>query len=419
MPRGRRPGLPRGLPRRKLAALLAGLLLGAVLLRAGALQAAHLVIDAGTGEVLAAQDPLALWHPASLTKMMTAYLAFEAIELGALSLDEMLPVSAHAAAQPPTRLGLDAGDRIAARDAIAAIIVRSANDAAVVLAEALAGSEPVFAERMTRKAAALGMTGTVFRNASGLPDPDQVTSARDMAVLARALIADFPQYYEFFAARSLGFRGRTLPTYNGLLVSYDGADGLKTGFTCASGYNVVISAERDGRRLIGVLLGSRSGAERSARMRGLLDAAFRRDSRGEAPKLTDLSVGEGGAARPPRVLSPDECGRVPGEQEVLLVRGPPAKVAPGAWGVALGTFTSRKEAQSRLRAARGRLGAAVQRGRPTLVEKRAGRQTRYAALLTGLSQGDAAKACRFLQAQKTYCVALGPDALRNPQARWW
>src|SRR5262245_36577925 len=238
---------------------------------------AAIVVDAESGTVIDAHAATARWYPASLTKVMTVYLAFEAIEAGTLGLDEKLPVSEDAAAQPATELGLGAGETITVNDAILAIILQSANDAAVVLAERIGGSEDQFAVLMTAKAKELGMRRTVFRNATGLPDPEQVTTARDMAVLAAALLHNYPQYYHFFSTTSFTYGGQTFGTINSILTRYEGADGIKTGFTCGSGYNLVASAQRDGRRLIGVLLGSHSSFERSIEMDRLLDVGFAAD----------------------------------------------------------------------------------------------------------------------------------------------
>jgi D-alanyl-D-alanine carboxypeptidase len=251
-------------------------------------QHSAIIVDAETGTVLIAVEPNHRWHPASLTKMMTLYLVFEEIEAKRLDLQEPLAVSEQAAAQPATELGAGAGDLLSVEQAIVAVIVRSANDAAVALAERIAGTEAAFAARMTDRAGALGMTRTVFRNASGLPDPDQVTTARDMVLLARGLLRDFPQHYHYFAAGSFAFKGVTLPTVNGILARYPGSDGIKTGFTCDSGYNLVASATRNDRRLIGVLLGAKSLGARSAEMVKLLDAGFEtvRSGAASSPQLT-------------------------------------------------------------------------------------------------------------------------------------
>ncbi len=215
-----------------------------------------------------------LWRPASLTKLMTLYITFQELAAGHLKLDERLTVSGYAAAMPPSRLGLAKGETTTVEEAILATITRSANDAVVVLAERIGGDETTFAQRMTATARTIGMTGSVFRNASGLPDPEQTTTAHDMAVLALSLIRDFPQFYSFFSAHGVSHRGGYLPTINAILNLYPGADGLKTGFTCGSGYNLVASAERNGRRVIGVVLGGLTSDQRYRQMTDLLDAGF-------------------------------------------------------------------------------------------------------------------------------------------------
>src|SRR5215813_7933873 len=271
---------------------------------------AAIIVDAASGTVLESIDATMPWYPASLTKVMTVYLAFEDIEAGRLKLDETLTVSEHAAAQPPTELGLGKGEKITVKDAILAVILRSANDAAVTLAERMGGSEEKFAERMTSKAKELGMRNTVFRNASGLPDPQQVTTARDMAVLASALLENYPQYYHFFSTTSFIYAGQTFGTINGILSRYSGADGIKTGFTCGSGYNLVASATRNGRRLIGVLLGGHTNFERHTEMGKLLDEGFAIDLAKMAQKtqLAELeSAGDSKDAAPTLQLSAAEC----------------------------------------------------------------------------------------------------------------
>ena len=203
--------------------------------------------------------------------MMTLYLLFEAIRDGRYSITSALPVSAHAASQPPSKLGLKAGQSIAVRDAILAICVRSANDVAVVVGEALAGSEDEFARRMTARARALGLSSTLFTNATGLPDPAMVTTARDMAILARALQADFPERYQFFSTRTFTYAGRKLKSTNQLLGEVDGVDGMKTGYIRASGYNLVASAKRSGKRIIVVVMGEKTGSARNGHVAALVE----------------------------------------------------------------------------------------------------------------------------------------------------
>jgi D-alanyl-D-alanine carboxypeptidase len=232
---------------------------------------AGIVIDASSGEVLYSENADARRHPASLTKLMTLYLLFEAIESGRLSMNDALPVSAAAAKQPASKLYLKPGETIRVRDAILAISVRSANDVAVVVAEALAGSESAFARQMNSRARALGMASTHFRNASGLPDTQQITTARDIALLARRLQTDFPDRYRFFGTRAFTFKGHQLKSTNQLLGAIPGVDGMKTGYIRMSGYNLVASARRGARRIIVVVLGEKSGSARDGHVAALVE----------------------------------------------------------------------------------------------------------------------------------------------------
>jgi D-alanyl-D-alanine carboxypeptidase len=252
---------------------------------------ADIVVDANSGNVLHATNPDARRHPASLTKIMTLYLLFEQLEAGKLKLDSQLKVSQEAAGQDPTKLELKAGSSIQVEDAIKGIITRSANDAAVVVAEAIAGDEASFAKLMTRKALALGMSRTVYKNASGLPDNDQVTTARDQATLGRAIQDRFPRYYKYFSIRSFTFRGESIANHNHLLGRVDGVDGIKTGYINASGFNLVTSVHRGNRYIVAVVLGGSSGASRDARMRELISEKIGQAS----TKRTEPAVAEAGA----------------------------------------------------------------------------------------------------------------------------
>jgi D-alanyl-D-alanine carboxypeptidase len=237
---------------------------------------ASILVDAQTGKTLEAHNADSRCYPASLTKLMTLYITFQQLSTGKLTLGQELPVSAHAAAQAPTKLYLRPGERISVRSAILAITTRSANDAAVVLAEAIGGSEWKFAEMMNQRARALGLTRTTFHNASGLPNRYQKTTARDMSKLALAILDDFPQYYHFFKAESFDFRGKTIYGHDHLLTRYPGVDGMKTGYTNASGFNIVTSAVRDGHRLVGVVMGGRTARSRDRQMIALLNHGFNR-----------------------------------------------------------------------------------------------------------------------------------------------
>ncbi|MCT7666678.1 D-alanyl-D-alanine carboxypeptidase [Shinella kummerowiae] len=240
---------------------------------------AGIVIDAKTGKVLYSEDADQLRYPASLTKMMTLYLTFEALEAGKIRLNTRVPFSKNAASEPPTKLGVGTGNSITVEQAMLGLITRSANDASTALAEFLGGSEERFARIMTQKARALGMTRTVYRNANGLPNTAQVTTARDQARLGLALRQHFPQYYSYFSVRSFRFGKQTINGHNRLLGSVRGVDGIKTGYTRASGYNLVTSAVADGRSVVGVVLGGRSGAARDQQMRKLIAAYMPKASR--------------------------------------------------------------------------------------------------------------------------------------------
>ena len=229
-----------------------------------------IIVDGNSGATLTSTNPDASRHPASLTKIMTLYLLFERLDAGKIKLDTEMPVSKHASEQDPTKLGLMPGQTIRVEDAIKGLVTRSANDAAVVIAEALGGSEDDFAKQMTRKAHMLGMSKTTYRNASGLPDDEQVTSARDQATLGRAIQDRFPRYYRYFSTAEFTFRGHSIANHNHLLGSVEGVDGIKTGYTRASGFNLVTSMRRGNRHLVGVVMGGRSGGSRDAIMRGLL-----------------------------------------------------------------------------------------------------------------------------------------------------
>jgi D-alanyl-D-alanine carboxypeptidase len=236
---------------------------------------ASIVVDGNSGTTLQASNPDAPRHPASLTKIMTLYLLFERLEAGNLRLDSPLKVSEHASEQAPTKLGLTLGETIAVEDAIKAIVTKSANDAAVAVAENLGGDEEHFAKLMTQKARALGMTRTTYTNASGLPDDDQITTARDQALLGRLIQKRFPRYYKYFSTESFVYHGATMLNHNHLLGAIEGVDGIKTGFTRASGFNLVTSVHRDGRYIVAVVMGGRSSLERDAQMRELISAQIK------------------------------------------------------------------------------------------------------------------------------------------------
>jgi D-alanyl-D-alanine carboxypeptidase len=254
-----------------------GLLVGAILMAPSVASAAPaLVFEPYNGTVLYAEDPDAQWFPASLTKLMTAYVTFQALKAGTVTPDTKVTCSQTAARQSPSKLGLPVGGSITLDVALKVLIVKSANDVAVMIAETVAGSQHAFIARMNEAAQHLGMTRTHFTNVNGLPDERQVTTARDLAKLARAIIVEFPEHADLFSSMQVQVGKKAMRTHNSLLLSFPGADGMKTGFICESGFNVVASATRDGRKLVAVVLGEPSVASRNDRATDLLEKGFRR-----------------------------------------------------------------------------------------------------------------------------------------------
>ena len=235
-----------------------------------------IAVDARRGTILFGSDVDGLRHPASLTKMMTLYVLFQDLKAGRIKLKSSFVVSRRASSMPPSKLGLKPGSRISVDDAIRALVTKSANDVASTIGENLGGSEANFAARMTRTARSIGMSRTTFRNASGLPNPDQWTTARDMATLGLRLQRDFPQYYPYFRITAFSYKGRVIRTHNRLLGRYAGTDGIKTGYIAASGFNLTTSAKRGDKRIVGVVLGARSGGSRNAYMMSMLDGVFKK-----------------------------------------------------------------------------------------------------------------------------------------------
>jgi D-alanyl-D-alanine carboxypeptidase len=371
---------------------------------------ADIIVDVQSGRIVRSQDADSLRYPASLTKMMTLYLTFDELKAGRLRLDKPLVASDFAAAQSPTSMGLQPGDVISVEEAIYALAVKSANDASVVLAEALAGSEPAFAERMTRRARELGMRSTTFRNASGLPDPRQQTTARDMAALGLALLRDHPDRYHYFAAPGFYFRGKLVQGHNRLNAWYEGADGIKTGFIRASGFNLVTSAERGGKRLVGVVLGGVTAADRDRRMGELLDNGFERLNGGEV-RLANFSL-IGSAQAAPHKAPPAATSRA----EPAAVKAPPAgrriaaATANGSWAIQVGAFDRAASAQEQLAIAQRLIGDL---GTPSVTPIRVKTKEMHRARFTGLDEKQARDACTALAKRKQTCAVLPPSAAQS------
>ncbi len=360
---------------------------------------ASMIIDARSGEILYAYGADEPRYPASLTKMMTLYMVFEAMRDGRLKPGQRLAVSRHATRQRPSRLGLRRGQRIRVEDAVLALVTKSANDVAVVLAEALAGSEAAFARRMTARARKLGLSRTVFRNASGLHHRGQLTTARDMVRLATRLIKDFPGRYRYFSTRTFRFRGRRYENHNALLASYHGVDGIKTGFISQAGYNLVASAVRGDRRLVGVVLGGETPALRDWRMKTLLDYGFAMTGAGGQPP--------GARLLPYQLRQPDEFSPPPRPAARLNVE---IVQQPGAvWAIQVGAYRNEAPAHEAVQKTTDRFPAllANTRGAVTHVVHRGTRF--YRARLLGMTEVDARKACRRLKQHRVPCLAVLPS----------
>jgi D-alanyl-D-alanine carboxypeptidase len=373
---------------------------------------ASIVVDYETGRVLHAVNPDTRNYPASLTKMMTLYVAFDAIKKGNLKMTQQLRVSARAAAARPSKLGLKAGTTISAQDAILAMLTKSANDAAVVVAEAVAGSEYKFSQLMTQKAKEIGMSRSNFRNASGLPNRRQLSTARDMATLAKRLLVDFPKQYELFSTAEFEYEGRRYRNHNALLETYPGVDGMKTGYTRASGYNLVVSAQRDGRRIIGVVFGGRSSAARNAKMRDLLDEAFA-DLKKDKPTAPAIAKA-GGSISAASLSSAKVSGPsivVARNDELRKPETPAVQDTAGkaGWGIQVGAFKddapARKAATKAVKQLRRNVRNTAQ---VVVVPVQQGEETIYRARLVGLSRNTANEACRRLQSRKVSCVPVPP-----------
>lgn len=414
---------------------------------------AAIVVDAASGEVLFARRADNPRYPASITKVMTLYMTFEALAEGRIKLDDMITVSPRAASQPPSKLGLAAGQQISVDDAIRSLAVRSANDMAVAIAEHVGGSEARFAAMMTLRAQELGMTQSRFVNPHGLPDSRQISSARDLAILSRAVMRDYPQYYHYFGQHHWVYNGRQYGNTNGLLHAGNGYDGIKTGFTNASGYNLAASAVRDGRRIITVVLGGRSSRTRNDHVAELMNTGFeveRRRASGETIQVAQTffesrgyGIGSAAPTGPVEYASLDTSAGdsetptsttavaftsapantagvtatsgsftaalngAPSQQAALRPAREPAAPArqAGAWAVQVGAFRDRDVAD-------GWLTEVNRRFRSQFTGAERAVQTAgewYRSRFTGLTEDGARAACAALAERRVTCMVVRPD----------
>jgi D-alanyl-D-alanine carboxypeptidase len=374
-----------------------------------------IVVNADTGQVLAAAAPDAVNYPASLTKMMTLYLTFQGLESGRLKLDQRFAVTAHAAAQAPSKLGLENGETIALRDLVFAVITHSANDAAVVIAENIAGSEPAFAERMTKQAHLLGMSNTNFANASGLPNPSNVTTARDLATLARSLYRDFPKEYPWFATEEFAYKGVSYANHNHLMSSFAGMDGIKTGYIRASGFNLAASAVRDGRRLIAVVMGGESARSRDMKMAGLLDETFARPASDTTEIAEDDPADEHEtlghrAGRALAALSPVGKAEAATGAEALSSRRDRHGRTSDGWSIQVGAFTQHDAAEHAAALALLRLPSVKGRIVHVIDPAHADKDKMFRARIVHFTHRDAEAACRSLHRKGKSCAVIAPEA---------
>jgi D-alanyl-D-alanine carboxypeptidase len=390
---------PRSLPRLPRSNAIALLAVGLVLLASlpaqaqiGSSRYSSIVIEASGGRVLSSVNADELRHPASLTKMMTLYMVFEALRDRRISLDQSFPVSAAAAAKEPSKLGLLPGSRITVEQAILGLVTKSANDAAAALGELLGGDEQRFAQMMTLRARALGMTRTTFRNASGLPDPAQVTTARDLALLGRRLVQDFPTEYRYFSVPAFTFRGRVIYNHDHLLQSYPGADGIKTGYIEAAGHNLVTSAVRGDVRLVGVVLGAGSNPERDTHMASLLDSGF---------EQMDVPTMRHEPSHGIALVASAQAATATLRSASLHAPRPLTR-----WAVQVGAFGSEAAARQAATAARR-----IADGGSVQVEHARSRgHSTWRAQLTGLTPADARDTCATLARRHKACFTIRPDA---------
>ncbi|MHA1153696.1 MAG: serine hydrolase [Alphaproteobacteria bacterium] len=382
---------------------------------------ASIVIDHDTGRVLHETNADTRNYPASLAKMMTLYLAFEALDRGVLKLNQRLKVSRRAAGMPASKLGLKYGEQITVKSAILALVTKSANDAAVVVAEALGGKETKFARLMTAKARELGMKRTSFRNASGLPNRRQMSTARDMATLARALIRDFPGKYSYFSTKQFIYKGRKHRNHNRLLKSYSGTDGIKTGYIRASGFNLVASVKRDGRRLIAVVFGGKTPRSRDRHVAKLLDRGFVKLASIGPEKIppppprkptfalaADFAPSTGTApAKPaPSKKAAAQKKPVPPKAPEIEIGSSETALPDPSWGIQVGAYYRYKPAKKAAVAAAKRLPDLLENTRVTITHIQGQRGRIYRSRLVGLTEAKARAACRSLAKKKVDCLVI-------------
>lgn len=412
----------------KKIAFLCVLVLAVLRAAAASASVSSIMIDAENGDVMYEMNADERRYPASLTKLMTLYITFNALENNHIKLTDKLKVSRTAAGRSPSKLGVRAGETITVKDAIMAVIVKSANDCATVLAEHFAPTEADFAVLMTNTAHKLGMSHTTFKNASGLPNTQQKTTARDMAVLAMAVYHHFPQYYKWFSAKSFQYKGRTIGGHNYILKTFAGADGMKTGYTAASGYNIITSAKRSGKRVIAVTMGHNSVGERDKKVSRMMDKGLTHMQKGEinVAMLTNEINGKASAVPKATRLASVQKKTPAKTQAVRLAKAqskPAAKATKiasassnGRYAVQVGSFSDYQRARNYALTVKNKL-AKKYAVHDIKVEKvQAESKTVYRSKVIGLAKNDANTICRNMKRSNQAClVTADSGALKMAQ----
>lgn len=387
------------------------LVLGLFVANSSFASVSSIMIDAKSGKVMSASDADSPRYPASLTKVMTLYITFDALEKGLIKFDDKLTVSHYAANRAPSRLGLKPGEKISVRDAVMAVVVKSANDCASVLAEGLGYSEDNFAKTMTKVAKELGMNNTTFKNASGLPNKQQKTTARDMATLGAAMYHHFPQYYKLFSTQSYTYKGKKIYTHNHVLKSFSGADGMKTGFTNASGYNIITSAERNGNRVIAVTMGHNTLKTRDTKVKSMMSQGLKKLALSNRVETVDII---NTASAKPEIIN----AQTPSEPQQVALAEPEIEPSNPAvqydennlWGIQIGAFSNYAKARNYALQIKKEIRNKYSNKSINVEPAQRGAAIVYRSKLVGFAKNEANKACQSLKKTNKSCIVVASKA---------
>lgn len=371
---------------------------------------AAIVIDADTGNIIHENNANQLWFPASLTKVMTLYLTFKELNSGQIHLQDKITASQRAVNQPKSKLGVKLKESLTIKQAILAVATRSANDVAFMLAEHLAKTEQSFVAKMNVQAQALGMNNTLFFNVTGLPNDKQVTTARDMATLALAVFRNFPKYYPYFSIPGFTHKKKTYSNINQLLQVYSGSDGIKTGFTCGAGYNLMASVKRNKRRLIAVLMGTKSSQSRTKKMKQLLDKGF--------VDMDETTVSRNIAETRPKSLKSASNQLTAKQCHQIYSNASPYPSKVSGWTIIFGAYADKNLAKKIIKKVKPGMRQFIKYGHPAIVKRMMGGSMLWHALWSGLRKDQAGKSCKLLWARGQYCKVLHPSLISKKNAQW-